>query len=284
MFLMEELFGLCTDSRPKVRVGAIQTLFRTLQLYGATLSLETWHECIWKITFPLLELLTQAVRQTSPSQLHPGPDSPDLEALAAWDDSKSLAFSSIGSLFSDFLVSKIVHLDSFADAWDAFLGHIRDSWVNDNRTITTPSLRCLEKALRAFSSADADLTERVVESCERVWENCDTMGKELKEVPGTLKSEGSHLPFTQDCLVAYVDILKHTRSLARSLEESEWTLERLTKLMSILKGTVEPCARIHVLTQFQMFSHIVSPPSTDRILTISAPFKWRRPMLFRILI
>ena len=231
MFLLDELLGLCTDSRPEVRVGAIQTLFRTLQLYGGTLSLETWHECIWKIAFPLLGLLTQAVRQASPSQLHS-----DSEVIAAWDDSKSLAFSSIGSLFSDFLVSKIAHLDSFADAWDTFLGHVCDSWVYDNRTITTHALRCLEKGLRAFSSVDANLKERVVESCERVWESCDTMGKELTEVPGSPTSEKSHISFTQDNLVAYVDILNHTRALIRSLEESEWPLERLTRLMSVLKG------------------------------------------------
>lgn len=234
MFLLEELLGLCTDSRPEVRVGAIQTLFRTLQLYGATLSLETWHECIWKITFPLLELLTQAVRHIPPSQSHS--DSPDPDIIAAWDDSKSLAFSSVGSLFSDFLVSKIVHLDSFADAWNAFLGHVRDSWASDNRSITTPALRCLEKGLRAFSEADASLKGRVVESCERVWESCDTMGKELMEVPATPTLENPHIPFTQDGLVAYVEILNHTRALTRSLEESEWPLERLTRLMSILKG------------------------------------------------
>ena len=234
MFLLEELLGLCTDSRPEVRVGAIQTLFRTLQLYGATLSLETWHECIWKIIFPLLDLLTQAVRHTSPPR--PYSDFQDSEAIAAWDDSKSLAFSSIGSLFSDFLVSKIVHLYSFADAWSTFLGHICDSWANDDRSITTPALRCLEKGLRAFASADINLKERVVVSCERVWESCDTMGRELTEVPGALTFEKPHIPFTQDTLVAYVDVLNHTRTLTRSPEESEWRLERLTRLMSILKG------------------------------------------------
>jgi len=255
MFLLEELLGLCTDSRPEVRVGAIQTLFRTLQLYGGTLSLETWHKCIWKIAFPLLELLTQAVRQVSPSQSHSYP--PDPEVISAWDDSKSLAFSSIGSLFSDFLVSKIAHLDSFVDAWDTFLGHVRDSWLSDNRTITAPALRCLEKGLRAFSSADADFKGRVVESCERVWESCDTMGKELTEVPGVSASDKPHISFTQDSLVAYVDILNHARALTRSLEESEWPLERLTRLMSVLKGNVTEIVAPELLSSYNLRrSHI----------------------------
>ena len=165
--------------------------------------------------------------------------------IAAWDDSKSLAFSSIRSLFSDFLVQKIAHLDSFADVWDAFLGHVRDSWLYDNRTITTPVLRCLEKGLRVFSSADADTRERVVESCERVWESCDTMGKELMGVPDTPTLEKPCIPLTQDSLVAYVDILNHTRALMRSLEESEWPLESLTRLTSILKGNKNQVEMAH---------------------------------------
>ncbi len=48
------ILRLCADARPEARIGMIQTLFRTLHPYRATLSLNTWHECIWKVTFPLL--------------------------------------------------------------------------------------------------------------------------------------------------------------------------------------------------------------------------------------
>jgi hypothetical protein len=41
MHLLLEILRLCADALPEVRMGAIQTLFRTLQLYGATLSLDT---------------------------------------------------------------------------------------------------------------------------------------------------------------------------------------------------------------------------------------------------
>jgi hypothetical protein len=49
MFLLLEVLGLCTDGRLEVRKGAIQTLFRTIELYGPTLSADTWDECVWKI-------------------------------------------------------------------------------------------------------------------------------------------------------------------------------------------------------------------------------------------
>ena len=52
----------------------IQTLFRTLQLYAATLtSLDTSDECVWKISFPLLDTLSRHRRQNA---LTP-PSSPD---------------------------------------------------------------------------------------------------------------------------------------------------------------------------------------------------------------
>jgi hypothetical protein len=50
MHLFLEILPLCVDARPEVRMGAIQTLFKTLQLYGGTLSLDTWDECVWKAT------------------------------------------------------------------------------------------------------------------------------------------------------------------------------------------------------------------------------------------
>ncbi len=52
MHLLLEILCLCADARPEVRMGAIQT-FRTLQPYGATLSLDTWGECVWKVTFSI---------------------------------------------------------------------------------------------------------------------------------------------------------------------------------------------------------------------------------------
>jgi hypothetical protein len=49
-------------------MGAIQMLFRTLQLYGVTLSLEMWDECVWEVTFPLLDTLSPLCART---RLHP---------------------------------------------------------------------------------------------------------------------------------------------------------------------------------------------------------------------
>ncbi|KAL7278295.1 hypothetical protein ACG7TL_008271 [Trametes sanguinea] len=241
MFLLLEVLGLCTDARPEVRVGAIQTLFRTLQLYGATLSLETWDECIWKVTFPLLDSITASIRRSS-AVVSKGEDpataTPDLQ----WGESKILALQSIGSIFQDFLSTKIMLLDSFTKAWHVFVGHIQDSWLHDNRSITAPALRCLEKATKSFSTAE-HLKDRTLEALEIVWRACDEMGGVLLEKGSTAvhmsPSTNSDVnALTQESLMAYVDVIRCTRSVGRQLEHCEWPLERLTRLMTILKGVL----------------------------------------------
>ncbi|KAI0668157.1 hypothetical protein C8Q78DRAFT_980256 [Trametes maxima] len=245
MSLLLEVLGLCTDGRPEVRVGAIQTLFRTLQLYGATLSLETWDECIWKVTFPLLDSITASIRRSAPvahggEDLVPAQVAPDLQ----WDESKILALQSIGSVFQDFLTTKIIMLDSFTKAWEVFVGHIQDSWLHDNRSITAPALRCLEKAIRSCSAAE-ELKARTMEALEIAWRACDEMGGAVVEQDPSspvgkapVASNSDVKPLTQESLMAYVDVIRCTRSAGRQLEDREWPLDRLTRLMTILKGVL----------------------------------------------
>ncbi|KAF8267460.1 hypothetical protein EI94DRAFT_1730637 [Lactarius quietus] len=230
MHLLLEILGLCADGRPEVRMGAIQTLFRTLQLYGATLSLETWDECVWKVTFPLLDRLSPYVRQNS---LTP-PSTPELENSIAhiaatvpdssWDESKVVALQSIGAILNDFLVSKIIHLPSFAKAWETFVTHIRDAFLLDSRAVSAPALRCLERGT---------LRQSLTEIWEKTWAKCDEMGAVIVR-----RASAPNAPFTQESLVAFVDVVKCVRGISRTLDGAEWPLSRIATLMTILKGVL----------------------------------------------
>lgn len=231
MFLLVELLGLCTDARPEVRVGAIQTLFRTLQLYGTTLSLETWDECIWRITFPLLDAITVAAQQAIADADDEDPDAGPADLQ--WDESKILALQSIGSVLHEFLLTKIMPLDSFAKAWSAFVDHIQASWRNDNRFVTATALRCLDKSINALATGEGELAGKTKEALAVAWRACDEMGTLVttRDVATTRAK-----PFTQESLMAFVDVIRSTRSVGRNVERHEWSLEQLERLMSIMKG------------------------------------------------
>ena len=256
MHLLLEILGLCADARPEVRMGAIQTLFRTLQLYGATLSLETWDECVWKVTFPLLDTLSPYVRQNS---LTP-PPTPEPESITAdststktttvpdssWDESKVVALQSIGAILNDFLISKIIHLPSFAEAWETFVTHIRDAFLLDSRAVSAPALRCLERALKAAAAtasapSDAEpLRKSLAEIWEKTWVKCDEMGAVIVRRAGAAvqqaPAQAPYAPFTQESLVAFVDVIKCVRGISKTLDGVEWPLSQIATLMTILKG------------------------------------------------
>lgn len=234
MLLLLEVLGLCTDPRAEVRDGAIQTLFRTMQLYGATLSSETWDQCIWKITFPLLVSLTSEIRKVENSDVSQN----DQVIKQAWDESKILALTSLGSIFSDFLVSKIMLLDSYPKAWDVFVGHIVEAVRCDDRIVSPHALRCLEKGINTSINAEGVLKMRVMESLERAWEAIDLLGNIATEHISREDAENSsqHQPLTQEALVAYVDVIQSIRNTGRGIDGKEWSYPRLSRLMAILKG------------------------------------------------
>ncbi|KAH8111570.1 hypothetical protein DFH11DRAFT_1791651 [Phellopilus nigrolimitatus] len=257
MLLLLEVLGLCTDPRSEVRVGAIQTLFRTLQLYGATLSLDTWDECIWKVTFPLLDSLTNIMKQLpasstdSSSALGLTPD-----ASQAWDESKTLALQSMGFILNDFLTSKIMYLESFGKVWDEFVVHIQNSFMFDSAASCTAALRCLEKALKAAGPAPGDMNENVRGMWQRAWTACGDMGqlvlrRNRPSLPGYVAGGVGSAPFDQESLLAFVDVIRSTRALSREREGHEWEIEPLTRLMSILKDSPSYRPDIDTLTPVQ---------------------------------
>ncbi len=245
MFLLFELLNLGADARPEVRDGAIQTLFRTIQLYGSTLSLETWNECVWKVSFPLLDSLTEEIKAHASNLENMEEDS---VSEKAWDDSKILALTSVGSIFQDFLPLAITKLGSFLKAWDVFVEHVRSTVLHDHRPVSAPALRSLEKAIKAASAVEADEREKVKEALEKVWEAISVLGDAIVDRGGdqnmspatptsTTTITTAKSPFTQESLVAFADVIQATRATSRALSGSEWGFDKLTKLVAILKGT-----------------------------------------------
>jgi hypothetical protein len=228
MFLLGELLSLCTDARPEVRGGSIQTLTRTLQLYGSTLSLETWDRCMWQVVFPLLDSLRIAAAHTSPGGAEHSP-----LWHQAWDDSKILALQSVGGLFHDFLMSKLFMLATFDEVWNAFVQRIQETTLNDGRSIGVVALRALEQALKAIRDPVGPNKATADNACERVWKSWEAIGLSIQKQSAPVELTQA---FTQDILLAFVDVVKALRGLSKHIRGFEWQLERLSTLMSILNS------------------------------------------------
>jgi len=234
MFLLKELRKLCTDDRLEARNGAIQTLFRSLQLYGATLTAEMWTESLDAIIFPLLDSISNSL--SSP----PVPESADLSAPKGdprWDSSKGLAFQLIGSLLSAFLLDKVIPLSAFETFWDRWAMHVVQSAIYDPRNVSTFALSSFEGTLSASGNAGPNPPESVQAAWERSWAAIDTIGTAvIDQQLGTPGGSGSpnSTAFTQDSLLAFTNVM-HT---LHALYGNSWGLERVQRLLQILKGVL----------------------------------------------
>jgi len=140
-------------------------------------------------------------------------------------------------------VSKIIRLSSFGASWETFVTHIRDAFLLDSRAISAPALRYIERGLKAAASvaaASADveaLRPSLVEIWERTWASCEEMGAVvIRRASAAAQHVHSSAPFTQESLVVFVDVIKRVRSISRALDRAGWPLQRISKLMAILKG------------------------------------------------
>ncbi|KAJ3506737.1 hypothetical protein NLJ89_g6704 [Agrocybe chaxingu] len=103
-------------------------------------------------------------------------------------------------------------LDSFTKAWDFFVSQIEEAILLDNRSLSAPALRCLEKGIKASADAEGVLRVRVSELLERSWQAMDMLGSSATKRYNSLADMG--------------------------VDGKEWDLPRLTRLMAILKGVL----------------------------------------------
>jgi hypothetical protein len=183
MFLLHQLLAMSEDDRQEVRDGAIQTIFRNLELYGDILTADDWDVCLWQIVFPLLDTLDASIRALSsapppaPSpprlgtptiaeELRKGP--PGLQAKQ-WDDTKTLVLSSVGTVFADHF-GRLQRTPRFAETWTTLLHRCQLAFTRDHASAATASMRTfgrvtasttahelLDVAWQAWEAAGADI-------------------------------------------------------------------------------------------------------------------------------
>lgn len=129
--LLMELLELGRDSRLEVRSSAMQTLFRCVELYGASLTPELWEDILWKVVFPVIE-------------------------AAQGDESVLLALASIGNIFNANL-GRLQVLPSFEKVYGRLLEQIKQAFASGPKACSA-ALKALERILATSQKSVLDPT------------------------------------------------------------------------------------------------------------------------------
>ena len=169
--LLAELLELARDKRLEVRSGAMQTLFRCIELYGSTTTSESWRDIFEEIIFPLLN-------------------------TAKGDESAILALTSAGNIFNVFL-SPLSSLPQFRDFYPRFTARLQSAFANEPRKCGSAALNSIERVLLATAnpavSTNLDVREFIL----------DTTWTAFLEMAHCLSSSDE---YTQDNLLALVRV------------------------------------------------------------------------------
>lgn len=148
--LLTQLLEMARDIRSEVRGSSMQTLFKCVELYGATLSSSLWEEIWWKVVYPVLD-------------------------SARGDDTQVLALVSVGNIFGSFL-DKLSTLSSFEKIYTTLLSQTQSGLEFGTPQVHIAALKALERILIAVSS------DKTVIST--VWGSYKRMGDILKSKEG----------------------------------------------------------------------------------------------------
>lgn len=147
LYLLTELLELARDSRLEVRSSAMQTLFRCVELYGASLGPELWDKVFSQVIFPLMEAMKG-------------------------DESQVLALTSVGNIFGQFL-PQIMALPDAQTVYQHLLDLLVKSFKTEPRKCGTAAVRVLERVLSVAVKGSALLGPS--------WATFVEMGHALKE-------------------------------------------------------------------------------------------------------
>ncbi|KAL1917432.1 uncharacterized protein VTP21DRAFT_3825 [Calcarisporiella thermophila] len=279
MLLLLQLSKLCSDPRPEVRNGANQTLFRTISMNGSTLSRQTWHICVWRVLFPLLDSVKlsaeRAVREmhedlaTGRQKAQPSKEMPLLMHHSRatvdkqWDETKVLVLCSIAGIFNDFF-PVLVELKDFDSAWDLWLSHLEDDCLRSSQEVSLAAIRSLRSTITLPADYEKSwppsLLERAVPLWQRVWAVWEHIGQgishhltgseDLDQAPTTESTALQHsrgkpysVEFTQETLTAFVETVGDLYAIVGSSLDVNQLRRQLSVIKRVLAYPASPSYR-----------------------------------------
>lgn len=232
MKLLLELLELCKDSRQEVRDGAIQILWRSIELYGATLDEESWESCLSGVIFPLLNSLNEGMILTEQED---SPDNAEKTALGVplpykqWDDSKILAVTSASTVFFNELPSEISKLASFEQVCQDYVSYMQESFLHNRPAVATAAMKAIEKAASIEWPESKSSQGTYVAST--IWKTWLKTGQAIADGQVGITQQ------SLECYAKVVAVLQERRYLAFS---DNYVIELLSVLKSLITYPYSP--------------------------------------------
>ncbi|KAG0303002.1 hypothetical protein BGZ98_007064 [Dissophora globulifera] len=230
MLLLYKISTLCSDVRPEVRNGAIQTLLRTIQINAVSLDMRSWRQCVWKILLPLLDEIEAASCRKVEEVPEPPPtgsfvmrnDSPSKQ----WDETHVLLYNGLADVFQHFLL-QLIMLEDYQEAWIFLMEHLETASLFASPDVAIAALKGIQAMMKDPTAKDDDVTKKAgLTSEERekrlarlwdtawlVWERigCAIVGRRpsLGAARQDYNARGRPMTtkFTQETLTEYINIM-----------------------------------------------------------------------------
>ncbi|CAG8704246.1 2805_t:CDS:10, partial [Dentiscutata erythropus] len=245
MLLLSQLLKICSDIRPEVRNLAIQTVIRSIAVYGPELEIRMLHVCIQKILFPLLDSVKHTPDQHQDLNLTSRKEFDGFLFCQSrnatdkqWDETKILALTGISKLFKNFMPI-LTKFDGFRQLWESLLSQFEYFCLQSSLEVSIAAFKSFNMVIQypfQHKIQSNKLCEKILPFWQIAWNYWEKIGlgiiktSDQNDILDMKSSTTIH--FTQDALRIYFLIFGDIYKIIHS----EFTIHELKKIFKISYG------------------------------------------------
>ncbi|KAK9457727.1 hypothetical protein V1511DRAFT_509168 [Dipodascopsis uninucleata] len=223
LLLLLRLTTICFDSRPEVRNGSIQILFRIFDSYGHLLGANSWSACLWIVISTVMEVKPPA---SIPAELlDSGLIHVQETERKQWSETMALILSGLSRLHSTFLYAFSQQSD-FTNIWSSLLEYFRALIALGRAEIIVSVFKSLTDILQSVEDSKITLPDESISAVWNLWVS-------QQEMIITSENNSSGV-MTQEALTAYVNSFKRLYTLMEGRIETSQIEETLNILKNCL--------------------------------------------------
>ncbi|CAG8514556.1 6464_t:CDS:10, partial [Cetraspora pellucida] len=253
MLLLSQLLKICSDARPEVRNLAIQTVIRSVAVYGAELKISALNIGMQKILFPLLNSIRNTSEQHKDLILAPHKESlKEFDGFLfrqsrnaidkQWDETKILALTGISRLFKNFMTI-LINFDGFRQLWELLLSQFEYFCLHSSLEVSIATIKSFNTVIQ-YPFQDKfqydkhnKIYKKILPFWRIAWNFWEKIGLGIiaisdQEVVSNMKYSTTTIHFTQDALRIYLLIFGDIYKIIHP----EFTILELKRFFKISYG------------------------------------------------